>query len=250
MASLPSFREQQLAWSHPPVDDVGYISSTQLLAMGEGRFLALMQKATENRYSGWRNPGGSWERILKLDSQGERILDYGCGIGIESQRLAAANRVWIADIAQENLLVATRYLRLSGRKLAGKPLKITNRKPFCFPPEELDAIHCAGVLHHIPRAVEVVEQMARWLRSGGELRLMLYSDRAWKLATGNEPPSGSPESSPDFQAFVQHWDGVGGYADWYDAEKLETKFGSWFNLAAYEAITENGCYVGAILSKR
>ena len=71
-----------------------------------------------------------------------------------------------------------------------------------------------------------MKAMHGWLRPGGELRLMVYSDEAWRLATGTEPPMGKVEDHPDFELFWQTWDAIGGYADWYDRDMLERRFGS------------------------
>ena len=249
--SVPTFAARRKAWSSPPVDDIGYLPSEDLLAMDDDAFDAVIQQAVTNRYSGWRNWREHWTNLLtRWDvTQGKRILDYGCGIGLEGLVLAKRNDVFLADISDGNLAVANRAFRLNGHEPAGV-LRISEHAPFLEPaPQDLDIILCLGVLHHIPNPVPVVEAMHDWLKPGGELRLMVYSDYAWRNVVGTEPPDGPVQDDPGFEQFWQHWDAVGGYADWYNRQRLFDRFGGWFSVADYRPLTAKREYVGAVLVK-
>lgn len=245
-----SFAAQKEAWANPPVDDIGYISSQTLLDMPDEDFLQLIAKAEKNRYSGWRNWRGRWREVLGLDPTfGMNVTDYGCGIGIESLQYARnGNIVTAADITNYNVRVAKRTLALNGYKPAALSI-IKEGEPLILP-HKVDIVHCCGVLHHIPDAVQVVKWWAQYLLApGGEVRLMLYSDKAWVISTGTEPPL-QVEGHPKAFQFARAWDGVGNYADWYDAERLEKRFGRWFILEKYEDLTVQGAYVGAVMRRR
>ena len=247
--TTPSFAAQKKAWSSPPVDDIGYLPATDLLAMNDHDFCTVMRKMEENRYGGWRNLRNHWIDSLRIDdTHDKRVLDYGCGVGMEALQFAPTNRVWVADIVPANLEVAKRLFALSDYELEGA-LLITGRKPFLKPPEPLDVIHCSGVLHHIVDPIPVVEAMASWLVPGGQLRLMLYSDTAWAAATGEYPPPDDVTDSPLREKFVRHWDAVGDWADWYNQQRLVDRFGEWFTVGDYRKITRGGEYVGAVLVK-
>ncbi len=250
--TIPSFKERQRAWSSPPVDDIGYIPASDLLAMDDDQFLAVINQAVENRYSGWRNHRENWTNMLtQWDvTKGKRILDYGCGIGLEGLCLARNNTVFCADISEGNLAVAERAFVLSGHD-APSLFPIMGRKPFIEnPPGELDIILCLGVLHHIPDPVPVVRAMHSWLKPGGELRLMVYSDHAWRFATKTPVPEGPVEKDPGFENFWTHWDPIGGYADWYNGAKLADWFGEWFEVRQCRPVTQKGEYLGAVLVAR
>lgn len=250
--TVPTFAARRKAWSSPPVDDIGYLPAEDLLAMDDEAFDDVIQQAVYNRYSGWRNWREHWTNLLtRWDvTQGKRILDYGCGIGLEGLILAKRNDVFLADISDGNLAVAQRAFKLNGHEPAGV-LRINERPPFIEPaPQDLDIILCLGVLHHIPDPVPVVEAMASWLKPGGELRLMVYSNYAWKHAVGTEPPIGPVQHDPGFERFWQHWDAVGGYADWYDSMCLWDRFGEWFNLEECRPVTAKSEYLGAVLVRR
>lgn len=236
-------------WSHPPVDDVGYVSSLDLLAMGDREFLDLLLEMRRVRYGGWRNHGGKWVELLKLKTtEGLDVMDFGCGNGVETLELATGgNRVVAADISMPNLDVASRLVSLFG--LGVEKRLVTDEWPFVEGEKEsLDVFHCNGVLHHIRWADRVVERAWELLRPGGELRLMLYSDIGWRQATGEDPPVHT-ESHPKFGQFVRHFDAVGDYAEWYDADKIARLAGDMFSVEYVEYITPGGIYLVAVLKK-
>lgn len=218
--------------------------------MPDGEFLELMTKAEKNRYTGWRNWRGKWREVLGLDSTtGMSILDYGCGIGIESLQYArGGNIVNIADIVPANVRVAKRTLKLNGHRPA-EEIVLKQKQPLIMP-TKVDVVHCNGVLHHIREPVPVVKAWSQYaLAKGGELRLMLYSDVAWSISTKTEPPE-NVEGHPKALQYARAWDGVGDFADWYDADRLEKRFGRWFKLERYEPLTVNGAYIGAIMRRK
>lgn len=246
-----NFATQQSAWSNPPVDDVGYISSEHLNSLSDEALRSIINAMEKVRYYGWRNYDDNWRRVLRLDDTvGCSVLDYGCGVGVEALQYARSeNLVSLADIVPDNLELAQKVLRLYGYK-AKKCYVIDEHAPFIgIKSETFDVIHCAGVLHHIPNAVDVVEAMSSWLTDNGELRLMLYSDEAWRGVTGTDPPD-EVLTHPNFNEYVTTMDGVGEYADWYDYERLQDRFGLWFEIASCEYLTKNRAYLGAVLRKR
>lgn len=248
---IPSFETRRRQWSAPPVDDIGYLPSDELLTWGDKDLLDVINRMAESRYNGWRNWEMNWRVVLGLDrTRGKDVLDYGCGVGLEALQYAKTNnRVWLADISESNLALADKVLRLCDHRAEGSFL-IKEDVP-AIPPDSFDVIHCAGVLHHIPEPRPIVEAMSAWLRHEGELRLMVYSDQAWRIATGTEPPrTHATFADPSFVLYWQHWDPIGGYAEWYDRERLEQWFGQWFTVSECKPLTEFGEYLGAVLIKQ
>jgi SAM-dependent methyltransferase len=249
--SIPTFAARRKAWSSPPVDDIGYLPAEELLALSDEEFHATMTAMWHNRYEGWRNYRSRWVDMFGLNREGNlRVLDYGCGVGMEGAQFAnSGHRVWLADIVPENLLVAHRLFGLYNLD-PERRLQISASPPFVKLTEQMDVIHCVGVLHHIPNAREVMERFAEILAPGGRVNLMVYSDRAWRKATGKPPPNGPVEEHPAFERFWQTWDPIGGYADWYSRGKLVQMFGEWFKVAQTANLTRDGEYLGAVLVKR
>jgi len=248
---IPAFAQRRTQWSSPPIDDIGYIPSKDLMTWDDGALVDLINEMEHSRYLGWRNFEGRWRRVLGLDTTFARdVLDYGCGVGLESLQYARnENRVTVADISGDNISLALRVLKLFEVPAAGHWL--IPERPASAPStmRKFDVVHCCGVLHHIPNAEDVVKALHSRLRAEGELRLMVYSDEAWRIATGTEPPL-IVDNHPKFERYWQHWDPIGGYADWYNAERLESRFGRWFTIEQYEPLTEHGEYVGAVMVKR
>jgi SAM-dependent methyltransferase len=247
--TVPTFAARRKAWSSPPVDDIGYLPATDLLQMPDDQFKQVMTQMWRNRYWGWRNHRNRWWELFELGHNHGRVLDYGCGTGMEGLQFAlAGSEVWLADISSGNLAVATRLFDLYGQQPAGTVL-IGEKPPRMQEPFNL--IHCSGVLHHIPEPLPVIERFHESLNDGGRVNLMLYSDKAWRKATGTHPPRGTPtRDHPDFERFWQAWDPVGGYADWYDHAKLIDWFGDLFTVRETADLTVGGEYLGAVLVKR
>lgn len=256
--TAPGFYERQrAAWSSPPVDDVGYLPAADLLAKPDNELRALVEQMRRTRYSGWRNHNGLWRDLMGLDQPGGRdILDFGCGVGVEALELAlAGNRVSLADISADNLHLAARVLQLYGERIPHQT-GINIHLAWDEPPyieaetESFDVFHCNGVLHHIPWARPIMERAHALLRPGGTARLMLYSDKGWRQATGDSEPPDEVTKHPQFQQFVRYYDLVGEYADWYSQARLEARFGDLFAIERCEYLTPTGQYLAAVLRKK
>lgn len=251
--TVPSFSERRRQWSSPPVDDLGYFPAKEMLTWNHDNLVHVINKMGASRYGGWRNFEDRWRSVLRLDATMDKdVLDYGCGVGLEALQYAKThNRVTLADISPHNVRLAQRVLEAYGyRARAGHVL--SEKPPFSYwlHVGQFDVIHCCGVLHHIPDPVPVVEHMAEWLRPEGELRLMVYSDQAWRIATGTEPTGAPVEDSELFERYWTRWDPHGGYADWYNRERLEQRFGAWFKVTTCAPLTKKEEYLGAVLVKR
>lgn len=249
---LPTFNDQVQAWSNPPVDDVGYISSAHLLTIPDVELVGRIAQMRFVRYStqAWRNWNNGWREGLRLDSTHDQtVLDYGCGVGMEAMEIAGnGNQVILADISAANLELASRVMQLFGHQpLESWLLGEVPEAPHLHP--DIDVIHCAGVLHHIPQPRPVIEFFASLLPVGGEVRLMVYSDRGWRTYVGTEPPLDTP-NDPMFQHFVRTFDQVGGYADWYNEYKIEVLVDDLFKIVDFRYITVDDRYCTAVLQKR
>lgn len=246
-----SWEKHKEAWSHPPIDGVGYLSSRELLQLSDNKLKSLIEEMRITRYQGERNTGNRWRDVMGLDDlHSQDILDFGCGVGIESLELGLSdNEISLADIVDDNLRLAERVLKLFGLK-ANKTYSVINSYPFIDAPHKsLDVFYCNGVLHHCEWPREIMERAHELLRDKGEARLMLYSDIGWQIATGVNPPP-DVKQHPLFRKFVRYFDSVGEYADWYNADRIIERFGDLFTLERCEYLTFNDRYIGAVLRKR
>lgn len=245
---------QRAAWRHIPVDDAGYFDTAGLLRLSDPVLLQVARDMEYRRYHGWRNHKNLWREHMGLDVNHGRVLDYGCGMGIEAVQYArSGNLVCIADQNKTTVQLAERVLRLYGYppELA---YTIDPRGPEYIAEIgdcEFDLVVMNGVLHHIlPRhQAAVVSKIHDWLADGGELRVMVYTDVGWRLATGTEPP-GDVTRHPKRLQFVRWGDEVGDWADWFDQDRLTQKFGEWFTVREFHYIANDGRYGIAIMDKR
>ncbi len=159
---MTTWDDHVAAWSQPPVDDVGYLSSADMMTMGDTQLNLVIMQMARTRYDGWRNHNGLWREMLRLDStHGKDVLDFGCGVGMEARELQeAGNRVQLADVSADNLALALRVLQLGDHC----PDMLTchlvdNEAPYFMADRaSFDVIHCSGVLHHIPWAKEIMRR--------------------------------------------------------------------------------------------
>lgn len=248
-----NFEDQKQSWSNPPVDDVGYIDSKELLGYSDTELLALISQLEFTRYSGCRNYENKWRKYLGLDDTfNKTILDFGCGVGIDALQFAKmGNKIYLADIVFNNIKLAQRVFSLHNFDIDYRYI-IINKCPFVVLPEKVDVFYCSGVLHHIPYAREIIKRALELLTEEGEIRLMLYSDKGWvKLAEASLPPIDHDITTHTcFDKFVRRSDGVGNYADWYNKEKLEYKFGDIVNIDFCEYICPDDRYLVAILKPK
>ena len=240
---------QREAWSAVPVDDVGYLPSADLLAMGDDELRSLITRMEQARYAGWRNHDGLWMAAMRLDeAAGLEVLDFGCGTGLEALQYAKAGaRVTVADINEENARLAARVLEVFGYQ-AQDVITLAPDGPLIPFRVIFDVVNMSGVLHHIPEPVHVVAEVASWLQPG-ELRLMVYSDAGWRDITKTEPPD-DVTNHPQRSQFVRHFDAVGDWADWYDEARLRARFGEWFDVRDVRYITPSGHFLTARLVRR
>lgn len=250
----PSFEAQREAWRRIPVDEYGYFDATELARLPQHQFLEVVREFEYCRYHSWRNAGGAWRREMGLDDlAGKKVLDYGCGAGIEALQYARrGNQVSIADINTGSLALATRVLSVEDCRPVHAWL-VSPEPPFIpAAPGSFDVVVMNGVLHHIPDPVPVVREVARWLPPGGEFRVMVYTDRGWRAATGTEPPE-DVAGHPKRTEFVRWGDRVGDWADWYDESRLARRFGEWFTVERFTYIADGvmqGTYGIGLLRKK
>ena len=244
---------QKKEWARPPVDDVGYIPSTKMLALSDDELKVLVEKFRTTRYTGWRNYEDKWRKFMGLDdTKGKTILDFGCGVGIESLELSLnGNNVIAADIVDENVELTKRIVNLYGKKVQTKVIDWDF--PYIdLPNHSIDILYMNGVLHHIPYAHDLIKKALNWIRPDGEIRAMLYSDRGWAKYTKSTVPAFDSEVTlhPLFPKFLRVFDRVGFHADWYSKERLEWRFGDLVNVVSYDYITNDDRYCVARMTPK
>ena len=109
--------------------------------------------------------------------RGKRVLEIGCGPGIDLVQLAGAGAtVTGMDLTPPAARLARRHLQI--RKLPGSTLE-GNAELTPFADGTFDAVYSHGVLHHTVDTQRAIDEVHRVLKPGGEAVIMLYHRLSW-----------------------------------------------------------------------
>jgi len=108
----------------------------------------------------------------ELQGQTGRMLEVGCGIGMDSLRLARCGyRVSAVDLSETAIQLAR---RLGACRCVAIDFRVGNAERLEFEESSFDAAFSFGVLHHTPDVGRAVAELRRVLRPGGTAYVMLY----------------------------------------------------------------------------
>jgi ubiquinone/menaquinone biosynthesis C-methylase UbiE len=109
--------------------------------------------------------------------QGKRVLEIGCGVGIDLVRFACAGaNVTGMDLSPNSIDLARRNL---AQRQVQADLCIMNGEKLSFASDEFDMVYAHGVLPYARDAAKIVSEMHRVLRPGGEALVMVYNRNSW-----------------------------------------------------------------------
>ena len=114
---------------------------------------------------------------------GARVLEIGCGIGVDTMQFARAGaRVTAVDLSSESLSLARQQAGVYGFED-----RVTFIQANCeelsrsVPLDAYDLVYSFGVIHHTPHPQRAVAEMKKYMSAEAELRLMVYSRISYKL---------------------------------------------------------------------
>ena len=110
--------------------------------------------------------------FAKLAGSSGSLLEVGCGIGVDSIRLAKCGfDVTAVDLTESALQVAKEF---AVRRDVNINFQLGNAEGLDFPDANFDAVYSFGVLHHTPDIGKAVAEVRRVLKPGGTAYVMLY----------------------------------------------------------------------------
>lgn len=138
-------------------------------------------RRVDEEFISWNQPlhnHAPFDRLFPFDRfLNARVLEVGCGMGtmamLWAQRGAAVSAVDLNPVAVEQTTNRFALLGLDGdvRQADGRSLP--------FSDGAFDYAWSWGVLHHSPDLVQSVRELARVVRPGGRIALMLYHRRSF-----------------------------------------------------------------------
>lgn len=106
-------------------------------------------------------------------TRGMRVLDVGCGQGIDLVRYARAGAIATGiDLTPRHTEIAAAHLAATG--LEGAVVQ-GDAEQLPFDDASFDRLSSNGVLHHTPGIEAALREANRVLRPGGEARIILYN---------------------------------------------------------------------------
>jgi ubiquinone/menaquinone biosynthesis C-methylase UbiE len=138
-----------------------------------------------------------------LDSavhSGQRLLEVGCGAGIDLAHLATKGAVVTGiDLAPSAIALARRHF--ADQRLAAD-LHVMNGEEMAFPDASFDLVYAHSVLQYTADDRAMVSEIHRVLRPGGKAILIVYHKHSWLNALSKL--SGVPLEHQDAPVMVRY----------------------------------------------
>lgn len=110
----------------------------------------------------------------RIDVRDKATLEVGLGQGADSEQLIRRGARWSGlDLTQQS--IDRVRARLTVRELPYERLEKGSVLDIPYPDRSFDVVYSHGVLHHVPDIRRAQEEIARVLRPGGVLVVMLYA---------------------------------------------------------------------------
>lgn len=117
-------------------------------------------------------------KVVNFDGyQGKKLLEVGCGVGIDLIRFAQGGAlVTGVDLAEKSIELAEQNFRHHG--LTGK-LLLGNGEALDFEDNTFDLVYAHGVIQYTANAQAMIDELHRVVKPGGEVIMMVYNRLSW-----------------------------------------------------------------------
>lgn len=163
--SMPGADFKQAAIEQWSADPCG--SSVAEGEQGSRRYFENLLQSRDD-YAAWM-----WEELGYAETAGLRVLDVGCGQGIDVYRYAAAGA------AATGVDLTPRHVELARAHVGVMDLDATivegDAETLPFPDRSFDRVSSNGVLHHTPDMDQALREIMRVLEPGGQARIIVYN---------------------------------------------------------------------------
>lgn len=236
------------AWSRPPVAGVN-LSPLVPLGLSDPMFKTWLLRTRKAHWAQKR--ARNLRGLLPTAGPARRIMDYGCGFGMDVlEYVEAGHDVIAADINPLNLAVTRRAVNVI--KPGG--LEYMHVVSPIFGGESgvgdlvFSLLAMNGVFHHIKDAAGFLADVAG-REFPPDLWLMVYTDKAWRDITKSEPPD-NPAGHELFSKFVQEMDDNGHYATFYSERTMGQVLAPNYDLTGWQYVEPDGWFAVATASVR
>lgn len=116
--------------------------------------------------------------------KGKRVLEIGCGIGTDSINFARAGAMLtVVELSQTSLDICKERFKVFGLEAdfyQGNVEELESVLPHDLQ-NQFDLVYSFGVLHHTPHPQKAISSASKFVKLGGEFRIMMYSRYSFKL---------------------------------------------------------------------
>lgn len=139
---------------------------------------AYFQEIEQRRYKFHYHLPVLFDRIRAQGTEGKRLLELGCGIGIDTLRLAKLGfeEVVGADLTETAIAIASE--RAERESISNVRFTTANAENLDFEDGSFDTVYSFGVIHHTADIGEAVAEIHRVLTPGGRAHIMIYHRRS------------------------------------------------------------------------
>lgn len=108
---------------------------------------------------------------------GKQLLEVGCGVGTDLVHFARGGAIVTGvDLSEVSVDLARQNFR---HNLLTGNLQVMNGEALAFEDGSFDAVYCHGVLGYTANAPNMVNELHRVLRPGGQAIMMVYNKYSW-----------------------------------------------------------------------
>jgi len=105
--------------------------------------------------------------------KGQKLLEVGCGVGIDLVRFARGGAVVTGvDLAETSIELARKNFEQNG---LSADLHLMNGEALDFPDNSFDVVYAHGVLQYTEKKKKMVAELYRVLKPGGQAIMMVYN---------------------------------------------------------------------------
>lgn len=109
--------------------------------------------------------------------KGKKVLEVGCGVGIDLFRFAKGGaEVTGVDLAERSIDLAKKYF--AHHTIKGD-LRLGNGENLEFEDNSFDMVYAHGVIQYTANAQKMVDELRRVVKPGGEVIMMVYNRKSW-----------------------------------------------------------------------
>jgi ubiquinone/menaquinone biosynthesis C-methylase UbiE len=165
--STPTLADVKKYWS-THVNDIEVIQDH---TVGGAEFLSQMEAYRYEKMPYLR------PTVTSPSLRGKRVLEIGCGPGVDSVQLATAGaQLTAVDLTPPAVALTRQHLAVRGLTAT---VQEANAEQLPFDDGTFDVVYSHGVLHHTVDTQRAVDEVLRVLKPGGRAIIMLYHKHSW-----------------------------------------------------------------------